>query len=181
MKKEKKEIKIADLNDIFVYKVDKNYVYCAPFSKTGYILSNKEAKPFTVYSTRYYLPLSVAVLAFLISKSIIISIISLVGLFIVMELMFRKNVLANCPVIDNFERPTKNSVFEKAANKFQHNELYVPLVLLIVLAIAIPINAKSVGYQGAVLIGNYVVAALAIILALFVLSCIIYINKHHKK
>ena len=44
MKKEKKEIKIADLNDIFVYKVDKNYVYCAPFSKTGYILSNKEAK-----------------------------------------------------------------------------------------------------------------------------------------
>lgn len=98
-----------------------------------------------------------------------------------MELMFRKNVLANCPVIDNFERPTKNSIFEKAANKFQHNELYVPLVLLIVLAIAIPINAKSVGYQGAVLIGNYVVAALAIILALFVLSCIIYINKHHKK
>ncbi|MDO4940735.1 MAG: hypothetical protein Q4E33_03465 [Erysipelotrichaceae bacterium] len=181
MKKEKKELKVSDLNDIFVYKVDKNYIYCAPFSKTGYILSNKEAKPFSVYSTRYYLPLSIAILAFLISKSIIISIIALVGLFIIMELMFRKNVLANCPVIENFERPTKNSIFEKAANKFQHNELFVPLVLLIVLAIAIPINAKSNNYEGAVLIGNYVVAGLAFALAIFILMCIIYIKNHKKK
>lgn len=172
----KKDIKVSDINDIFVYEDGKNKVYCGPFSYTGYILSNKEAKAYNVYSTRYYLPLSFAILAFIVSSSILISIVCLVALFIIMEIMFRRNVLANCPTIDNFVKPKRNSIFDVMAKKFVVLDLIVPLILSILLSIAIPINAKYSNYQGIVLYGNYVISIFVFFLALFFLISIIKIR-----
>ena len=172
----KKDIKVSDINDVFVYEDGKNKVYCGPFSNTGYILSNKEAKAYNIYSTRYYLPLSFAILAFIVSSSLLISFICLIALFIIMEIMFRKNVLANCPTIDNFIKPKRNSIFDVMAKKFVVLDLIVPLILSILLSIAIPINARYNNYQGIILYGNYVISFLVLLLAIFFLITIIKIR-----
>lgn len=170
----RKEIKLSDISDPFVYYNGKNYVYCGPFSKTGYILSNSDAKAYTVYSTRYFIPLSLGIVAFFIGLPWYIALAAFIGFQIFMSLMFRKKLLANLPVIDNFEKPGRNiSIFDKVASKYTKKELLLPLICSILLVIIIPINAINQNYQDVMLYGNYAVAGLMALVSLFFLICLI--------
>lgn len=173
----KKEIKLSDLSDPFVYYNGKNYVYCGPFSKTGYILGKNDARSYSIYSTRYFIPLSLGIVAFFVGLPWYVAIGASVAMQIFMEVSFRKKLLANLPVIDNFEKPNKNeSIFVKVGKKYKRSELLLPMICSLLLVVVIPINAKSQGYVGMMLIGNYIVATIMLLVAIFFFICFLKVE-----
>lgn len=174
----KKEITLADLSDPFIYYNGKNYIYCGPFSKTGYILGNNDAKAYSIYSTRFFIPLSLGVIAFFVGMPWYVSLAAFVGMQIIMGVSFRKKLLANLPVIENFEKPDRDESFiDKVAKKYNKVEFLLPLICSILLVFDIPINAKKLGYEGGMLIGNYVVAFLMVLLSIFFFICFLRARK----
>ena len=173
----KKEILLSDLSDPFVYYNGKNYIYCGPFSKTGYILGKGDAKSYSIYSTRYFIPLSLGIVAFFIGIPWYFSIAAFVAMQIFMEISFRKKLLANLPVIENFERPNKGeSIFEKVGKKYKRTELLLPMICSLLLVVVIPINAKTQGFENTMLVGNYIVAGLMALVAIFFFICFLKVK-----
>ena len=62
--------RISDINDMFIYQSGKNYVYCGPFSKKGYIVTNDNARAYTLFASRYILAITVLLFLALTTGSI---------------------------------------------------------------------------------------------------------------
>lgn len=151
--------KLSDLNDRFLYQYGKNYVYCGPFSKKAYILTNENAKAYSFFSTRYMIVLSIVVLLFILNVKPIISIIAGVISFIVFELAFRLKFLKDLPVVENFEKPKRLSTIENLTENFSTTRIAILIFCGVGLAILIPINALYLQhYEGLILTANIAVA-----------------------
>lgn len=169
----KKDLKINDIADPFIYYDGKNYVYCGPFSKKGYIITNSEAKDYNIFTSRYYLPISLGILAFFFDVNIAVCVLIFIAFQIFMGVMFRRMVLNKLIVIENFEKPNKNdTIFDKVARRNSKKILMIPLMCCLILAVIIPINAINQDYEQALLYGNYVVSGIMVLLAIFLIICI---------
>lgn len=151
--------KISDINDRFLYPYGKNYVYCGPFSKKAYILTNDNAKSYLLFSARYMIALSVTVLLFVVTSKALISLIAGIATFVVFELVFRLKFLTDLPTVENFVKPERANIIDSLVEKYTVWKMAVLIFCGIGLAVLIPINAYYLQkYEGIILTANFAVA-----------------------
>lgn len=150
--------RISDINDMFIYQSGKNYVYCGPFSKKGYIVTNDNARAYTLFASRYILAITVLLFLALTTKNVLLSIGAGILTFVFFEVLFRVKFLANLPVIDNFVKPQRASIVESMAESFSVPRIIALICFGVGLVVLVPINAKLQNYEGMLLYVNYAVA-----------------------
>lgn len=131
------------------------YVYRDPISKTGYLIEGR-VKEFRTYSARFIIGLFAGIVTYVFQIPWYICIVIGIIAWFVMEIKFR-SFLKHLPQIPNFTPAEKTDPIV-AESKKERNTIILKLVLFIVVAVLIVINAYQSKFEGAVLILNYIIA-----------------------
>lgn len=149
-----------------VYLDDKgrDVYYDRLFTKCGYLIQEKDKGTYAMYANRFIIPIIAAVLAmnFILTEKQ--SIIMGIGLYFILEALFRFKFLPSLTKLKKF-KPTKKLRLVEQIQTLGRNKLLLLSILLVVLAVLILINAYTEGYSGLVLVLNYIFAIGAVFYA----------------
>lgn len=155
----------GSISGLHIYKDERNRpVYYDVFSKTGYILSNNEAR-YKQYSMRFMMGIIGFILMMLFNMPILVDFAVGIAVYIFMEVKFRK-FLKTLVRIENFKCDEKMKS-QQSIKTLDTNKVVIKMILLIALSVLIIINAQNEGYTGWLLYLNYVISILSFIFALY--------------
>lgn len=161
----------SDIEGLFIYHDKRNRtVYCGPFSKAGYVISNQLVGKYTFYSSKFVVALSVGLIAaYLFEWQGIIGLIAGVIAYVAMAFLFYLRFLPQCARIENFVKPAKENYIERNGKAERLLSNATTALLAIALPIVIIINMNQVGYTGIMRTLNILFAIGAALFAL--LAC----------
>ena len=174
--KRNKDNTIAGIN---IFNDDRGrYVYRDPISRTGYVIEGR-IKEFRTFSSRFILGIIAGLLCLLFSLPWYVCLIAGIITFVLVEFKFR-SFLKRLPQIHNFKPAEKtNRIDAEAAN--ERFTIILKLVLLLLVAVLIIVNAHIRKYESFMLIFNYIISAGALYLAFMELKALLINMKNNKK
>lgn len=123
-------------------------IYFDRISKMGYVIQDKDVKMYTVYSNRYIIPITAAILlGYFVIKPIWAALFAVV-LMIVMEVMFRKKFLPSLTRMEKFKPQKRASVLQRIIDTNDKKKVFIQIMLYFSLAVLLIWNAKDMGMQG---------------------------------
>lgn len=140
-------------------------IYYNRLNHSGYVLTDNE-KAYSTYSMRFMLGLIVAVFAYMFNLPIWMDVLIGIAAYLIMEYRFRV-FLKRLPQIPNYV-PAKRQSKISAETDQDMKKIVLKMILFLVFAVLIVINAQMENYTGIILILNYALAGLG--LAMFVIE-----------
>jgi len=175
----KKPRDISKIQSRNIHYNGKNFIYADAFTKNvGYVLSNNEAERIAFFETRYFLSISMGVVAFFVFKNILIGLAVGIGMVILTELSFRLKFLKELPVIENYQKPKPKPLLDIMEANYSIKRLVILILFGLGITILVPINAKMSNYEGMNLYLNYVISAG---MGIFVILVVITLLRKLKK
>lgn len=170
---------ISEINGLFIYH-EKNIgtVWYDIFTKKGYIMVNSDFKQYALYTAVLPIAVLVGLLLYMIAKvGIVLSVAAFLVISIVGELYFRFAFFYKLPVAKNWDKPAKQSLSTKFAEKYSSSRLILLMVLLYtIFALSVgDIFIENVKAPGIYL--NIAMGAASLILAIIVTIAKIKQNK----
>ena len=111
------------------------FVYYQKRTKTGFVVSADKLSKFQFLNARYVLGICVIALAYSFHLGIVWSSALGIAIMLVMELMFRFQMLPSLTQIPNFDVTGKPGQLENLANSLSRGRLYLLSVLYVVFAV----------------------------------------------
>ena len=161
-KKKDTEQKVSGIN-VF-YDAKDRPIYFDRFSKNGYLIKDVE-KTYNFYSMRFAIGIIGAIISYAFNLSIAVCIGIGVVLYVFMEFQFRR-FLRNLTVYKDF-KPEKKIGRIEAEMGMETNKITLKGFLFLVLAVLLVLNCLEEQYTGVAMIINYILAAAALLYALF--------------
>lgn len=154
--------KVSGIN-VF-YDAKDRPIYFDRFSKNGYLIKDVE-KTYNFYSMRFAIGIIGAIISYAFNLSIAMCIGIGVVLYVFMEFQFRR-FLRNLTVYKDF-KPEKKIGRIEAEMGMETNKIALKGFLFLVLAVLLVLNCLEEQYTGVAMIINYILAAAALLYALF--------------
>ena len=169
-----------EINGLFIYHdPKKGCVYYDIVTKNGYVLSRSDYPSFGKFTTLKILSLaSIYLFVQLFSVELWLAAVIGVGLFIAIEVIFRKTFIYNMPVIENYKPIKKDRLYVSMAKNMGMIRLIITSVIAIITATLIIIYAEIEQYEGLNKIVTYIISL--VIFTLFV-NGIMAINVKRKE
>lgn len=123
-------------------------IYFDRISKMGYVIQDKDVKMYTVYSNRYIIPITAAILLGYFVVEPIWAALFAVVLIIVMEVMFRKRFLPSLTRMEKFKPTKRASMLQRVMDTNDKKKVLVQTLLYLSLAVLLVWNAMDMGMQG---------------------------------
>lgn len=161
-KKKDTEQKVSGIN-VF-YDAKDRPIYFDRFSKNGYLIKDVE-KTYNFYSMRFAIGIIGAIISYAFNLSIAVCIGIGVVLYVFMEFQFRR-FLRNLTIYKDF-KPEKKIGRIVAEMGMETNKIALKGFLFLVLAVLLVLNCLEEQYTGVAMIINYILAAAALLYALF--------------
>ena len=137
------------LRGINIYLDDKgrDVYYDRLFTKCGYLIQEKNKGTYSLYANRFFIPIMVAVVTTNIIFTEQQSILMAIGIYILLEALFRFKFLPSLTKLKKFKPTNKLRLIEQIQTQ-DRNKTLILAFLLMALAILIVLYAITEGYQG---------------------------------
>ena len=116
---------------------DGNLVFYDIFTKKAYIIAQSQFREYNLYSFRPIIAILVGTLIVWLFKDLYWGFIVGVGVYLVLETLFRKNVLEHSTIMKKFEKPKGENYIVTQAKRLPYWRILLIILLFIVLAISI--------------------------------------------
>lgn len=176
-----KKLQAKDLIGLSIYH-DPKYgtIFYDILSKKAYQLINQDVRNYNIYTAM--MPLC-AVIAYVCNLWFKVPFVGCLIVFLVLwlitELGARYLFFYKLPVLNNWKKFKKESIFDFMAKNYTGLRLLILTLLLVTIAVVMVVNARMEGFEGANLYASYAISAGALVFA--VISIISFIIKKVKK
>lgn len=172
-----------ELNGFFIYHdPKKGCVYYDVITKNGYVLSKSDYQSFSKFSfLKLLCVVSIYLLVELLGIELWESALIGIGLFIAIEIIFRKTFIYQMPKIEKYKPIKKDRLYESMAKNMSVVRLIITTIIALITAVLIVIYAEIEKFVGFNRIVSYAMAL--VIFTMFVngIIAIIYKNKENKQ
>ncbi|MDO5331989.1 MAG: hypothetical protein Q4E99_04845 [Bacillota bacterium] len=167
----RKQLTANDINGMFIYHdPKKGCIFYDIFTKKGYILTNADAKTYSIYSLSVPIGIMAGYVLTLFNLPFYICAIVGVCVYLLLKVIFRFKFIYSLPEIENYQRPIKESLVSSLSKKYSSTRLIILALLLVAISIATMVNAKISNYTG---IDFYLNVVLAV--GIFVVAIITFV------
>lgn len=157
-----------ELNGLFIYHdPSKGCVFYDIFKKNGYVISRSEYQSYSKFSLLKLLSIfSIYLFVELLDIDLWLATLIGIGLFIAIEIIFRKTFIYTLPVIEKYKPIKKDRLYEAFAKNMSMIRLIIATVIALITSILVIIYAKTENYGGFNEIITYIIAL--VMFAMFV-------------
>lgn len=157
-----------ELNGLFIYNDPKRgCVYYDIINKNGYVLSKSDYQSFNNFSLWKILSiLSIYLFVQFLNVELWIAALMGIGIFVAIEIIFRKKFLYELPKIENYKRVSKDRLYVSMAKNMGMARLIFTTIIALITATLIIIFAELQGFDGLNKIITYIMAL--VMFAMFV-------------
>jgi len=128
----KRKVNINEINGLFIYH-EKNIgtIWYDIFTKKGYIMVNSDFKQYALYTMVLPAAILIALMLYMIAKvGLVLSIVAFLVISIAGEVYFRFAFFYKLPVAKNWDKPSKQNITTKFAEKYSSSKLTILMILL---------------------------------------------------
>lgn len=130
-----KENKTVSMN--LYQNEDGNLVFYDIFTKKAYIIPKDKFREYNLYSFRPIIAALIGTLVVLFFKDLYWGFIVGVGVYLILETLFRKNILEHATIMKKFEKPKGESYITSQANKLPYWRIILIIITLLLLSVSI--------------------------------------------
>ena len=157
-----------EINGLFIYHdPKKGCVYYDIISKNGYVMSRSDYQSYSKFSFLKLLSIvSIYLFVQFFSIELWLAAVIGIGLFIAIEVIFRKTFIYNMPVVENYKPIKKDRLYVSMAKNMSMGRLIITTLVAITASTLIIIYARMENFEGLNLIVTYLMAL--VMFAMFV-------------
>lgn len=157
-----------EINGLFIYHdPKKGCVYYDFVTKNGYVMSKSDYQSYSKFSLLKLLSIaSIYLFVQFLAVELWLAAVIGIGLFIAIEIIFRKTFIYTLPVVENYKPIKKDRLYVSMAKNMGMGRLIITTLVAITASTLIVIYAKMESFEGLNLIVTYLMAL--VMFAMFV-------------